>query len=389
MGFHRAGSARNRSGETIRSIIRYGLTAAIGSIVLSAIVATASSQQMPPDGRALFMANCATCHGATGKGDRTPAEVGFNLPMPNFTDCSFASREADSDWSSIIHNGGPQRAFPRIMPAFGTALNDDEIDAVIGYLRTLCTDTGWPRGEFNYPLAFFTEKAFPEDELLTINSIATQGPASIVSTWVYEKRVGTRSQIELSAPFGYTDSGPGLGRHLGAGDVGIAWKQNLLADLDRGTIFSALGEMVLPTGNEKYGLGSGSLAFEAHALFGQNLPDDFFLQGDVFGSFPTRKDHPDEAAAHFAIGKTYYGPPDGFGRSWSPMLEVLASHEFIDGAKLDWDLVPQLQVSLSTRQHVLASVGYRVPVNDTAGRPQTFMFYLIWDWYDAGLFHVW
>ena len=358
--------------------------------MLSALVVVgASSQQMPPNGRALFLANCATCHGDPPNGSRTVAEVGFNLPMPNFTDCSFANREADGDWSSIIHNGGPQRAFPRIMPAFGSALGDDEIDAIIGYLRSFCSATPWPRGEFNYPLAFFTEKAFPEDELVTINSIATEGPTSIESTWTYEKRFGATGQLELTVPFGLMDSGPGLGNHVGLGDIGVAWKQNLLADVEQGTIFSVLGEAVLPTGSEHLGFGSGSLAFETHALFGQDMFDGFFLQGDVFGSFPTRGNVPTEAAAHLAFGKTYFGPPDGFGRSWSPMLEVLASHEFTDGAKLDWDLVPQLQVSLSTRQHVLASVGLRVPVNDTAGRPTTFMFYLIWDWYDAGLFQGW
>src|SRR4030095_6719479 len=135
------------------SDLRYAIAIIASGAVLSAFVVGASSaRQMPPDGRAIFVANCATCHGQDGRGMRTPAEVGFDLPLPDFTDCVFANREADADWSSIIHEGGPRRAFPRVMPAFGDALSDDEIDAVIAHLRTFCTDQRWVRGEFNFAL---------------------------------------------------------------------------------------------------------------------------------------------------------------------------------------------------------------------------------------------
>src|SRR5258706_13569324 len=124
------------------SDIRYAFAAAAGGVAISVLtVVAAASQQPPPDGHAIFLANCATCHGVDGRGMRTPAEVGFDLPMPDFTECSFATREADADWSASIHKGGRQRALARIMPAFEDALSDDEIDAVIGYLRKACTDT--------------------------------------------------------------------------------------------------------------------------------------------------------------------------------------------------------------------------------------------------------
>ena len=42
------------------------------------------------------------------------------------------------------------------------------------------------------------------------------------------------------------------------------------------------------------------------------------------------------------------------------MLEVLGARSF--GAPTDWDVVPQLQVSLSGLQHVLLNVGLRIPV---------------------------
>jgi mono/diheme cytochrome c family protein len=374
---------------TTLSNIRYAIVlAASGGIVAALAICAAASQQMPPNGRAIFLANCATCHGEDGRGMRTPAEVGFDLPMPNFTDCSFANREADLDWSSTIHKGGPRRAFPRVMPAFEDALSDDEIDAVIGYLRSFCTDPRWVRGEFNFALGLFTEKAFPEDELVWTTAIDTKAPNNIESQFVFEKRFGPTGQLEVTLPFARIDSGPGIGRNVGIGDVGFAWKQNVIADVDAGTIFSVLGEMVLPTGSERKGLGSGSMAFETHALFGQTLSDDFVLQGQVFAAFPVRKNLAQELGVNLNLQKTFAGD-DGYGRAWTPAVEILGRQELASGARTDWDIVPQLQVSLSTRQHILFSAGMRIPVTNTSDRSTQFLFYFIWDWYDAGLFQGW
>ena len=150
------------------------------ALFLPALFATAG--QAPPDGRALFEANCAACHGAGARGDRKPSDIGFPLKMPDFGDCNFATREADGDWASTIHRGGRARAFPRLMPAFDQALSDEEIDAIIGYMRSLCAGSPYPRGEFNLPLAMFTEKAFPEDELVVQSGIAAKGPAASTTT---------------------------------------------------------------------------------------------------------------------------------------------------------------------------------------------------------------
>ena len=72
-------------------------------------------------GAQVYAAACATCHGSDGRG-ASGSTLGFDIPLPDFTDCVFASREPRGDWFSIAHDGGPTRAFNPMMPAFGEAL---------------------------------------------------------------------------------------------------------------------------------------------------------------------------------------------------------------------------------------------------------------------------
>ena len=48
-----------------------------------------------------------------------------------------------------------------------------------------------------------------------------------------------------------------------------------------------------------------------------------------------------------------------------------------------------MQVSLSVFQHVLLDVGVRVPVNQRDTRGKALMVYLLWDYFDGGLFELW
>jgi len=87
-----------------------------------------------------------------------------------------------------------------------------------------------------------------------------------------------------------------------------------------------------------------------------------------------------------AIGYTF-AQDRGFGRAWSPMAEVLVAKP--EGEPTEWDVVPQLQVSLSKLQHVLLSVGVRVPLNARDTRKPDVLTYVLWDWFDGGLFQFW
>ena len=140
------------------------------AVALGALLCTAVAFAQTPDPRAVFTKACAACHGDDGRG-RSASELGFDTPLPDFTDCDFAMREPNADWYAIVHEGGPIRGFNRMMPAFGEALQPEEIEAALARIRSFCTDARWPRGELNMPRALFTEKAYPEDEAVITTTL--------------------------------------------------------------------------------------------------------------------------------------------------------------------------------------------------------------------------
>ena len=156
-----------------------------------------------------------------------------------------------------------------------------------------------------------------------------------------------------------------------------------------GSIFSLSGEAVLPTGDKARGFGRGVTLLESFATYGQILPRDSFFQFQGGIKVPTHADDASKGAFwRFVAGKNFT-QGGGFGRSWAPMVEFLADRDFKTGAIANWDVLPEFQVSLSTRQHILANFGVRIPVNNTRERPVQVMFYLLWDWFDGGFREGW
>ena len=76
--------------------------------------------------RELYNRACAACHASDGTGNPV-STVGFDVPLPDFTDCRFASREADGDWLAVVHQGGPVRAFDRFWCRQPTGIGDNGI----------------------------------------------------------------------------------------------------------------------------------------------------------------------------------------------------------------------------------------------------------------------
>ena len=344
-----------------------------------------ASSESPDDdeGKELYMKACATCHGVNGKG--TPAsQLGFETSLPDFSDCNFATREPDADWIAVAHQGGPVRGFAPEMPAFGDALTEEELQKILDFIRMFCTEEQWPRGELNLPRAFVTEKAYPEDETVLSTTMETEGRAAIVSEIIYEKRFGARNQIELVVPFGFQESGSG-GQ---LGDIALGLKRVMFQSLPYSGIFSLGGEIILPTGHPETGMGNGVTMIEPFASYGQGLLADFFLQFQGGLELPIkRKVAEDEAFFHGVVGKTF--TQGQWGRTWSPMVELIGIHGLgSDADKWQIDIAPQVQVSLNQRQHVMLNLGLRVPVGESSRHTQI-MIYLLWEWFDGGFFEGW
>jgi hypothetical protein len=319
------------------------LTAAVAAAMWGAeLVSPGHCQEKAGAGRTgaeLYQSACAACHGMRGTGVE-PSRLGFGIPMPDFTDCSFATREPNADWLAVAHDGGPARAFSRLMPAFGDALKEDELERVLNHMRGFCPENAWPRGELNLPRPLVTEKAYPEDEAVITTAIATEDPSSISNKLVYEKRFGARNQIELIVPFAWKhkDSGGAQTDSTenwsgGIGNIAVGAKRALFHSLRHGSIFSVAGELVLPTGDRAKDFGNGTTVFEPFASFGQVLPSNFFLHAQAGAEFPFDTDRAKrEAFWRAALGRSFES--ERFGRAWSPMVELLGARTLIAREKV-------------------------------------------------------
>lgn len=319
------------------------------------------------DGRQLYESACAACHGSDGRGQ--PIAIrGFETDPPDFTDCRLTTPEADLDWYSVIHRGGTVRAFDSMMPAFGDELTDAEIRKLIGHVRSFCAERGWPHGDLNMPRPFATEKAYPENEAVITATVARHADRAVSQVFLYERRVGRRGQYEIFA--------------RDVEEIGGAYKHVLFDSHRAGSIVAAGGEI-----KAERAIGA---VFEAFATISQALPlvADGFLHAHVGFEIPADRDSAArEAFWRFAIGKSFMERT--WGRAWSPMLELLAARELGTGAPNEWDVLPQMQVSLSARQHVLLNAGVRVPVSQRSVRRSSVLVYLLWDWFDGGFFSGW
>ncbi len=357
--------------------------------VLTVLLADPSKADPKPNGRDIYRSACAACHGTDGRG--APDNLrGFEKPatFPDFTQCRATAREPQVFWSAILHNGGPARGFSEIMPSFGEALTGEEINRVMDYVRQFCREPAWPRGELNFPRPLVTEKAFPEDEMVFDAATDVEGGGAITTRVIYEKRLGPRGQLDVAMPFQFQKSGESSW-HSGVGDLVAGYKHVVLSNLRTGSIFSVAAETIFATGNADRGIGKGVTLFEGFAGYGQRFPGNSFLHFQTGFELPVDADKANRAMYwRTAVGRSF-APDKGLGRLWSPMVELLADREFAPGERINWDLVPQLQVTLSRRQHVRANIGLRLPINDFGPRPTQLVFYLMWDWFDGGLRDGW
>jgi len=87
-------------------------------------------------GKTLFEQNCASCHGAGGKGDGAAAAALTPKPR-NLTDKAYMSALSDQHIFDTIKKGGAAVGKSPLMPSMGAALNDGQIHDVVAFVRSL------------------------------------------------------------------------------------------------------------------------------------------------------------------------------------------------------------------------------------------------------------
>jgi mono/diheme cytochrome c family protein len=104
-------------------------TSTIATVVtLFAVPAFAQSSKAHNGmGATIFQEQCIVCHGPDG---RAQNERGTKVGAADLTSES-VQQQSDATLSKIVHEG------KRKMPAFEGKLTDEEIDAVVGYIRQL------------------------------------------------------------------------------------------------------------------------------------------------------------------------------------------------------------------------------------------------------------
>jgi hypothetical protein len=173
------------------------------------------------------------------------------------------------------------------------------------------------------------------------------------------------------------------------GDVSLGIKREMWSSLHAGSIFSLFGGVVVPSGNKHRGFGTGTTTFETFAAFDQLFPTNTFVQLQAGALLP----HDTAVAPQHVFWRAALGQSlaadHGLGRLWTPMVEFVADRDLVTAARTNWDVVPQMQVTISRRQHVRGNLGFRQPYTNTAGRSNQVVFYLLWDWGDGKLMEGW
>ena len=101
-------------------------------IIISLVVASPLAVRAA-DAKANWANNCVQCHGASGKGD---TKMGKMLNAADLTDPKKQASFTDAQAATAIKDGIKQNG-KTAMKAFGGKLSDDEIKALVAYVRTL------------------------------------------------------------------------------------------------------------------------------------------------------------------------------------------------------------------------------------------------------------
>ena len=107
----------------------------ISLLVMSALAASVLTVAAA-DAKETWEKTCAKCHGADGKGD---TKMGKKLDIKDLTDTKVQTSLKDEEMLKAVKEGVKDGDKTRMKPAEG--LSDDEMKALVAYVRTLKKST--------------------------------------------------------------------------------------------------------------------------------------------------------------------------------------------------------------------------------------------------------
>jgi len=97
-----------------------------------------SDRKLVANGKKIYVAQCASCHGAKLEGQPNWQKRGKDglYPAPPQTDAGHSWRHPDQYLIDAVKNGLFENGKPTNMPAFGKTLTDTDIISVLTYIKS-------------------------------------------------------------------------------------------------------------------------------------------------------------------------------------------------------------------------------------------------------------
>lgn len=117
-------------------IICAGLALAVALFFWSSDDGAAQQKGDVAAGNVKYQQLCASCHGASGKGDG-PAAKALNPKPRNHTDAEYMKTISDEYIAKITKLGGVAVGKSPLMPPWGGVLSDADLQNLVAFMRSL------------------------------------------------------------------------------------------------------------------------------------------------------------------------------------------------------------------------------------------------------------
>ena len=328
------------------------------------------------EGQEIYAAACASCHGTDGGGLPAghPNLESFSAPPTSFLDGMFVSTEPFDDWMLVVQYGGSALGLSDQMPAYGEVYDEQQLRAVVTYIKSLTPLHGYPPGELSFLRPIRTIKPFPENEALVIgrydDAPDPDETSTLRTTLYYGARFGKRAQYEIKA----TSIDPRSGTSHEEVELGI--KYALFDDIERSLLLGAGLEVEIPIDSEE------SEVAVPWISVAQGL-GDWTLQTGLRLELP----FDDTGAGAAEVSSALHYMHTLWPRRVFPGLELRAVQPF-KGGHTFVSVIPQAVAGLTRGGHVGLGLGIEAPLSDEPWDYRAHLF-LTWDFADGSLFAGW